>query len=80
MQLLKRLKHVLDVENRRDDVLTEALKEFIPQDTSTKLDLPSSILGYDVTWTSLDKDVMLDDGVIIASDTKKLLNCKLKSK
>lgn len=63
-----------------DDVLTEALKEFIPQDTSTKLDLPSSILGYDVTWTSLDKDVMLDDGVIIASDTKKIAQLQAEIK
>ena len=42
--------------------------------------MPSSILGYDVTWTSLDKDVMLDDGVIIASDTKKIAQLQAEIK
>lgn len=35
-------------------------------------------MGYDVTWTSLDKDVMLDDGVIVASDIKKTVKLQAK--
>ncbi len=53
------------------DLITETLKPFVPDSTSERLNLPTTILNGSVKWTSLDKDIMLDDGIIVANDLKR---------
>lgn len=53
------------------DLLSETIKTKLPSETSSKLDLPTSILEYDTIWKSLDKSVMLDDGTIVYNDIQR---------
>ena len=47
------------------------INTLVPTSVSSKVNLPSTLVGVNVTWKSLDIDVMLDDGTIVASDTSK---------
>ena len=40
----------------------------LPTTTSGKVDLPKEVNGNPITWKSLDYTVMLDDGVVVASE------------
>lgn len=47
------------------------IQDALPTTTNQKVDLPTNIEGYEVSWKSLDTEIMLDDGIIIANDTPK---------
>ena len=51
--------------------LPTGLQAELPQSTSTKVTLPTTFEGKNVTWESLSKDVMLDDGTIVVQETSK---------
>lgn len=53
------------------DLFFEAISESVPTETNTKITFPTTILGYNATWKSLDKGVMLDDGTVVYNDTQR---------
>lgn len=60
-----------------EDLLDAEISQLIPKITSVKIDLPSKILDFDVTWESIEKSVMLDDGTIVFNE--KLTEAQLKA-
>lgn len=57
--------------NEGVSLLQKEINTLVPTSVSSKVNLPSTLVGVNVTWKSLDIDVMLDDGTIVASDTSK---------
>lgn len=54
-----------------ESLLVAELNNLIPQTTSSKINLPNEVLGYTLTWKSLDRDVMLDDGTIVLNEASR---------
>lgn len=50
-----------------NDLLTDAFNAIVPEATVSKVNLPSTILGYNVVWETTDNDVILNDGVIVSN-------------
>ncbi len=51
-----------------EEVLKSEIDQIINSEVSEKINLPKTIKGYNVSWQSTDKEVVFDDGMIIASD------------
>ena len=53
------------------DLIDQQLESLLPQETSSALVLPKQFETYDIQWTSLDHDVLLDNGTLVYQDGDK---------